>query len=411
MSFVHRMPLLALFVCIAASCSACLYYDSRWAQQQEERKHAVERLKPAHLQRRASSAVESRVAYVKAYATRAYVTETLRWEERFEELLQGANAVLEPAMGLSLENGGTFLWHAASEDRLEEVEHELAASDPGNDVGWVVAFVKSTPKLEFDYHQLGVGAILSKHLVVRASNDPRELEMLSEECYKLSDSEKAKLHSDRKRHRMIAVFLHEIGHTLGAQHRSENADIMNPIYNDRSSGFDETALGLFRITLPNHLDNVLPRDTYPAVVDFYKAHPDGWVGSERDNLIAFLAATSSPRQRSSAQPSGAAVPTVTVTDEKPPPQTSAAPPASALGLETLSAADRQRYDQAVEAEARGELRIAWKLIIPVVETNARVVEVQDLRCRLAQKQHFIDMIVEAHCAPLAKLRAQQNTGR
>jgi len=37
--------------------------------------------------------------------------------------------------------------------------------------------------------------------------------------------------------------------------------------------------------------------------------------------------------------------------------------------------------------------------------HARVIEVQELRCRLAKQQRFFAAVEEAHCAPAAQLRA------
>ena len=209
--------------------SGCLFYDHRWVQEHQEKKRATERLKPAKLERSGRAHSEGRTSYVRAYATHAYAAETLNWQARFDELLRNANDVLEPAFGLRLENGGTTLWQPATpEDRLGELLEELTRQDLGTDVSWVVGFVKSTPQLVFDHHQLGMARVLSKHLVMRASNDPRELELLSREYYGLSDAEKAKLHTDRKRHRFVTTFLHELGHTLGAEHRLDGRSLMNP---------------------------------------------------------------------------------------------------------------------------------------------------------------------------------------
>ena len=230
-----------------------------------------------------------RTAHVRGYATRAHAAETLDWARQFEELLRDANAILEPALGLHLESSGVSLWQpAAPEDRLETVLDELAQHDPADSVDWVVGFVKSTPELVFDYHHLGMGRLLSKYLVMRASNDPRELELLSREYYDLSDAEKGKLHTERKRHRWLVVFLHELGHTLGARHRVEAGSIMSPAYDPEHRAFDGTTLGLFGITVGKDLGSPSV-ETYRAVHDYYEAHRAGWVPSEREDTLAWLA--------------------------------------------------------------------------------------------------------------------------
>ena len=390
----------ARVISTAALLSGCLAYDHRWVQEHQEKQRAAARLKPAKLERSGRGASKARTSHVRAYATRAYAAETLNWGARFDELLSDANAVLEPAFGLRLENGGTSLWQPATpEDELGDLLDELARHDRGDDVSWVVGFVKSTPQLVFDHHQLGVGRMLSKHLVMRASNDPRELTLLSNQYYGLNDAEKAKLHADRRRHRFVAVFLHELGHTLGAKHRLDDRSIMNPTYSHEQQAFDATTLGLLRITTATE-SAPQSLETQRAVRAYYEAHGTGWVASERDQMLKMLpAAAEKP-----SPPSSASAPAVGSASASP--KTAAAPEADAtpLPFDSMKKEDRVRYQSALEAEKRGQFREAFATLLPIVDTNRRVYEVQDLRCRLAQKQRFFAAVEEAHCAPRALLK-------
>jgi hypothetical protein len=390
-------------VCVVAGVasailSACVAYDHRWLQAQQEKQRAAKRLEPAKLQRQGDGSGQRRKATVRAYATRAYAAETLNWERQFDELLSGASEILEPTVGLRLESSGATLWQPkASEDRLADVLDELAEQDRGDEVDWVVGFVKSTPELVFDQHQLGVGRILSKYLVVRASNDPRELELLSHQYYSLSDADKAKLHTDRRRHRWIAVFLHEIGHTLGAQHRVAKNTIMNPTYDPEHQGFDEATLGLLRITVA--ADRGSPAvDVYRDVRAYYEAQREGWVTSEREHMLTWLAPLARSQGRAGPAASAASGPTTAATLDSEPVE------ATPLPLTTLNPQDLGRYKTASEAEEKGQFREAWQTLLPIVEAHGRVIEVQELRCRLAKKQRFFASVEEAHCAPAAQLR-------
>jgi hypothetical protein len=375
--------------------SGCFAYDHRWTQAQEQKQHARQRLKPATLEARGSGASELRTAKVRAYATRAYTSETLNWEARFDELLRGASAILEPALGVRLESDGVSVWQPSTpEDRMSEVLEELAQKDRGEEVSWVVGFVKSTPQLVFDHHQLGVGRLLSKYLVVRASNDPRELELLSHEYYSLSRDEVEKLHTERKRHRWLAVFLHEIGHTLGAQHRLERTTLMNPMYDPRERAFDDATLGVLRLTVGAAGSPSL--DTYRTVLEFYRAHPDGWVGSDRDQMLKWLeqvARSAPPASASRSAGSASAAP-----------REQAPAPVSPLPLSALSDGDRGHYDRALQAESKGQFKEAWQSLLPIIQANVRVLEVQDLRCRLAKTQKFFSAVEAAHCEPAEQLR-------
>jgi hypothetical protein len=337
----------------------------------------------------------------------------LNWERRFEDLLRDANEILEPALGLHLESAGARLWQpATAENELGALLDELAQHDRGHDVDWVVGFVKSTPELVFDHHQLGVGRLLSKYLVMRASNDPRELELLSHQYYSLSDEEKAELHTERKRHRWLAVFLHELGHTLGARHRLEAGSIMHPTYNPDESGFDEPTLSLLRITVGANLGSP-SAETYRAVHAYYEAHPDGWVPSERQETLTWLASYARPgSEAATVAPTPAQTPAQTPAPTPAPAPTSAAVPATAaepaattpLPLSTLTKSDRARYDAALRAEANGQFGEALRTLLPIVETHARVLKVQELRCRLAKRQNFFASVEEAHCEPAIALQ-------
>ena len=396
-------------VCVVAGTalallSACVAYDHRWVQEHQEKQRATKRLEPAKLQKQKDGSLERRSASVRAYATRAYVAETVHWQRQFDELLNGANEILEPTLGLHLESSGATLWQPkASEDRLGDVLDELAEHDSGDGVDWVVGFVKSTPELVFDQHQLGVGRLLSKYLVVRASNDPRELELLSHQYYSLSDAEKAKLHTDRRRHRWIAVFLHEIGHTLGAQHRVAKNTIMNPTYDPEHQGFDEATLGLLRMTVAAERGSPTAA-TYRDVRVYYEAHKDGWVAKDREHMLTWLAPLTRSHGRPAPGASSAAPATPAAATEVEPALGEITP----LPLSTLGPRDLARYQQASDAEKKGKFREAWQTVLPIIEAHARVIEVQELRCRLAKKQRLFAAVEEAHCAPATQLRGAAN---
>src|SRR5215208_8467647 len=95
----------AILLMSAAVLSACVSYDHSWIQNQQEKQRAVKRLQPATLGRRGQGSLQRRSAYVRAHVTRSYAAETLNWEARFDDLLRDTNEILEPVLGLHLENG------------------------------------------------------------------------------------------------------------------------------------------------------------------------------------------------------------------------------------------------------------------------------------------------------------------
>lgn len=73
-------------------------------------------------------------------------------------------------------------------------------------------------------------------------------------------------------------------------------------------------------------------------------------------------------------------------------------------VDAMASSDRQRYEEALRTANHGEIGHAWRLLQPLMETHPGVYEVQRLRCELARKQGFIEVIVDAHCRPFEALR-------
>lgn len=371
-------------------CVGC-FYDSRWGQQKKEQRHEAARLRPQRLEHAQSRPrqADRRVGRVRAYATRAYIAETLEWEKRFDGLLRDASRILESELGIVLESAGTSLWQPTHrEDQMADVLEELSQFDPGTDAEWVVGFVESTPKLVVDFHQLGVARTFSKHLVVRASNDPKELDYITEGLGKIGEKEQNRLYSERKHHRMVTVFLHEVAHTLGAIHRLEEVSIMAPVYDPKTREFDAPTLGFLRITVPGHFEPEARPLPYDSLIAYLDVHTDGWVEADFAARRQWLEA--------------AAVAVRGVEKETPEP----APPAAPLGpqgLDALSGDDKARYEHAVESESQGDVATAWDTAAPLFETYPRVGPVQELRCRLAKAKRLHSLVVDVHCAPLREL--------
>jgi hypothetical protein len=374
-------------VLVAAQMVGCFYYDSTWGQKQAEEKRAAARLKPATLEHRAVPHDGMRLARVRAHATRAYAAETLDWEVSFRELLRDASAVLEPSLGITLEDGGASLWQPSGDEAsLGPMLQELADEDEGRDAEWVVGFVQSTPKLVTDYHVLGMGRPLSKYLVLRASNDPAEHDFIGREFGGMSEAQKEQLYSERKHHRMVTVFLHELGHTLGALHRVGVTTIMSPAYDPRASGFDAATLGLLRITVPLRFEGPNSRASYGELLTYVRDHPDGWAADERDALMRSLTSTAE------------SLPTPPAAATSAPP-----PPMTPRDLDALTSDERARYDKAIAIEP-SDSSTAWLLAGPLFESHPDVVPVQVLRCRLAHERRFYPAVVAAHCSRLDVLK-------
>jgi hypothetical protein len=387
-------------VVVVAAVSGCVYYDSRWLQNAAEKKRAEARLHPAALGSDRPHTGLGRVALVRAYATRAYAAETINWEEQFDTLLADASRVLEPALGITLENGGTNLWEPETgEAEPTAAIDALAKQDSGEGVHWVAGFLQSVPKLVTDYHRLGVGRLLSKYMVLRGSADPAELDALGK-FDGVNEAERQKIYSERRRHKIVAVFLHELGHTLGATHRTERRTLMSPTYDPNERGFDDATLGLLKVTLPHHLSGV-PYRAAPSALAYLEKDDGGWVGSDREGWMDTLKRLAPPtRTEHSDTPNS--LPPIASAPPIPAPEHALAK-TTPVPFTTMTRQDRSTYDKALAAEKTEDSRVAWDMALPLFDAYPRVVEVQELRCRLAKERHFISGVVYVHCSRLEAL--------
>lgn len=373
------------------STTGCLFYDSRWGQATAEQKHNAAHLRPASLDApREQSENVRRTASIRACVTQAYAAETLGWSERFDELVRNASSVLEPSVGLKLQSAGATLWKPEHGEASLITAIDDLPSCAGRESDWVVALVESTASVVSDFHVLGRGQAYSPYLAMRASNDPAELEALTRAFPDLDETARQKLYSDRKRHKTLALFLHEFAHTLGAVHRTAKDTLMSPAYDSAERGFDEPTLVLLRIGLEIRLDGARRHGVARKYLD---ENPTGFVENDRAERVAYLA------QWEHAAPA----PTVSATAATiAPAVTAPAAHVAAAPFESMSKQDRQAFNEAVELEPKSA-RDAWDVAAPLFEAHRDVREVQELRCRLARARKFFPAVIEAHCARLESL--------
>src|SRR5450432_3239812 len=72
---------------------------------------------------------------------------------------------------------------------------------------------------------------------MRAMSDAAEAQAIATAYPHLSSSEQTRLYIARKRHKELAVLLHEWAHTMGAIHESGDAFIMDPELHRDSATF------------------------------------------------------------------------------------------------------------------------------------------------------------------------------
>ncbi len=383
---LHATAVLA--ICATAATMSCFVgYDSRWGEAKRAQQHAAEDTKPAVIAASSSStdspsAGAHRTFRVRVRPTSRYLGQTVDTPRRVADLFDDANRILEPSLGLHLEVDHVQPWASDADDDLGTALAALDRDDDASDADLVVGLIGALPVQTDSFHQLGMAQMVGKHLVVRAANRLGEHDSLEQSFAELSADDRARIEGQRKRHRALAVFLHEVGHTLGALHENDERSLMHPSYSPKMAGFGGGAIALMRITLDGGGAREIAAERLALL---RTATGTDWVPSERDAEVARLEALT-------AGPPADAGP--------------AAAQASTAAIDVpfeLRGADRDRYVRAVQELHAGVVASAWSDARPLFAAYPGVYAVQDLRCQLAMLRWLDRDALKAECAALGRL--------
>jgi hypothetical protein len=247
-------------------------------------------------------------------------------------------------------------------------------------------------------HELGVSRLLGKHMVVRAAGRLDERDAIERGFDELSVDDRAQLLRSRKRHRALAVFLHELGHCLGALHEVDQQSLMNPSYDPKMSGFAEGAVALMRIALDGN-DRVAIARAQLELLE--SATSQSWIAADRDQAIALLEAMTRPAQ--------------------PPATTDATRPAASGGATAggsgfppvspgLRTDDAARFARASELFGGGAAGPAYEIAKPLFARYPDSFPIQDLRCQLATLRFLGRDALLAECVPRERLSGAVDGG-
>ena len=345
---MRRLSVLAL---AAALWVQGCFYDSRWGEAKRVQQHNAAAASPATLHVASADGAErapARVYRVRVYATTSYAAQTMDWKRKMTDLVDDANRVLERAVGARLQVESCRDWGAVREDDLAATLASLRTSDSGRDVDWVVGMAGGLPRVTRSFHDVGMADLGGKHFVLRAAAELEDETAIARNFDELKEEERAELVRARKRHRAVAVFLHEIGHTLGAPHTRDARSLMSPQYDSRMEAYGDASTALMRATL---------------------AH--------RDDVDA------GPRTAAAA----------TLQPEKPLPE----------DVSPLPEGERDRYARAIHAFEASDVAGAYEAAGPLFESRADVYSIQDLRCKLALARGLVWTETRAECDALMKL--------
>lgn len=374
--------------------AGCMYDSSRTIAKQTQQ-HNAAHYTPAALQAEGAAPEERastppsrpKTMRVRALVSKSFTAHVIDTPKYMRDLFDDANKMTEPSLGIHLELEATRPWDDAPDEDTTKALTTLETSEPGKDVDFVAGFIGALSRTSHSFHELGRGAVVGKHLVVRAPGSAEVHDAVERSFDRLTDDERRKLRKDIARHRAAVVFLHELGHTLGCIHETEPTSIMVPEYNRRVTTFGPEARTLMKSTLEKRREGASDDEVLKVVGDFLRtAPPAAFVADDRNRLLADIDARGAAQQTNvHAQVQPAA------------PKTPAAPETPGL-----SPADREKFLQANEAFSKAEMVRAWNAAKPLFATYKDSFEVQDLRCKIATNSMPFDM-ARRECDRLMKL--------
>jgi hypothetical protein len=389
MSSPARLAAIAVILCLSAGFVGC---DPRWGEAKRVQQRVAADWKPATIgpasDDRAAPHAAKRTLLVRLRPSRRYLAQTVDAPKRIADLLADANGVLEPTLALTLEMNRVEPWSSDADEHLEPALAALQVDDRGQDVDVVVGMIAALPRQTDSLHELGMASLLGKHLVVRAASRLGEYNAIDKSFYELSSDERARLVHVHQRHRALAVFLHELGHTLGALHETDARSLMHPSYSEKMTGFSGGSITLMRIALSEGDRAAVAR----AQLDVLRESSSGdWVAADRNEAMTRLQAMFAPRPEAGVRPALAAA---------------KAPEAPA----ELRGDDRERFIHASDLFRSGAARLAYEIARPLFAAYPSVYAVQDLRCQLATVRWLDLGELKAECAPVARLSTHADAG-
>ena len=386
---------------------ACLFalagcYDSTWGQAKASQRRSAQAATPSLSPNETSTTPKlvkpAKKMRIRVIATPRYAAETLDWHKQVQELIDDADDVLGPDAGIKIEIDSMGTWDDLSnEDLTKGALDALHAKDDGHDVDWVAGFIGGISKVDPSFHELGIGDQPGKYVILRATNLAGERDEIDRTYDRLSEYERTRLFKSLKQHRAVGVFLHEIGHSLGALHEADPTTIMSPAYDSKVDRYSPAALALMHVSLEHrdHLESAADWTSYASDLLGVLDGPskDAWIPAERDDFAKRLHDVVD-HNRPPASPPPAPDPT-------PQPATPTAPePAASEPL--LAAKDQPIYAHAVELFRAGDTAGASATAKPLYKAYPKVISVQDLRCQIAMKEIGWPGAAK-ECAPIQKL--------
>jgi hypothetical protein len=231
-------------------------------QSEQDRMHD---LTPAPLPTEGEWPGELTTLTVRVLADDDYRAENLRWQQGFDDTLAYVNAVIGPMLGIRFTPAYGEWSHRAAGGTLTDGLDALHRADDGDGVFCVIGLTSALSLVSMDADQLGVADLPGRYMILRGFADRQERDVFEKIFREMEPEEREQLIEARRRHKLAAVFLHELAHNLGVPHE-EGDTIMNPTYSHKWGEFSSSARARMVATVDQRLGRAPHREPAPPPV-------------------------------------------------------------------------------------------------------------------------------------------------
>lgn len=199
----------------------------------------------------ASPALATALVRLRVYADQDVRLRQERWEEDFRGLVDRTNVIAGPRFGVRFEVVEFVSWVRRCE--VSDLEACLVELERLDDVSAgadrVVGVLEASPNASDSMQQLGEARYLGRHLVMRALDDRVEAEASSVTLDEWPEQERAEKLDERRRHKQVAMFLHQWARSLGAVRVERERCWMASLYSPAQAEFCQANAELLRTAL------------------------------------------------------------------------------------------------------------------------------------------------------------------
>jgi hypothetical protein len=253
--------------------------------------------------------------------------------------------------------------------------------------------------------------VVGKYIALRAITNAQEYEAIERGLDEISQDERDRLRRARLSHKLAAVVLHEVGHTLGALHEKDADSLMYPEYSPERQALTADARDVMRFTLERRTaQGALDAEAWKALAERWRREPSPWMVAERDAALAGVPSRApSPPPATPPAPTAPAPTAVSASALKASKPAPAAQPG--ISLPELSEKEREAFEAARARKASGDLDGARELVLPLSARYPHIEPIQELRCQIAMDRGGSVSAWKAECEPLLKLAPNRSGKR